>query len=111
MLALSGTMQTDVKLLSTPLELKKGQRVLLTFPDNQPNPHGKWFAQPLDGIWPDGVERSNEDSILLDIGDAVPDAPSIASLKEIVGLAIDHEIFQDEQPAEDFFDALEELMK
>lgn len=73
MLTLSGTMLQDVKLASTPLKLHKGMRVALTFPRNQPNPQGKWFARPLDGIWPDGIERSDEDSILLDPGDCTVD--------------------------------------
>ena len=83
MLTITGTMKQDVKLLSTPLSLKKGQRVYLTFPDNQPNPVGKWFARPLDGIWADGIERSDEDSILLDPGDAAPDEISQKALQQI----------------------------
>ena len=84
MLILTGTMRTDVALLGTTLTLNKGQRVYLTFADNQPQDSpDKWFARPLDGIWPDGFERSDEDSILVSRSDVSVDRVSQAALQQI----------------------------
>lgn len=69
MLMVTGIMKKNVALLGTSLKLKEGEHVYLTFPSNQPDPKGKWFARPING-WSDGIERLDQHSILLEPGDA-----------------------------------------
>jgi hypothetical protein len=80
MLTITGKMRKDVHQLSTSLKLKEGEQVYLTFPSNQPFKIGKWFARPVNG-WSDGIERSDQDSLLLEPGDAIPDKQSIDEIK------------------------------
>ena len=80
MLTITGKMRKDVHQLSTSLKLKDGEQVYLTFPSNQPFKIGKWFARPVNG-WSDGIERSDQDSLLLEPGDAIPDKQSIDEIK------------------------------
>jgi hypothetical protein len=80
MLTITGKMRKDVHQLSTSLKLKAGEQVYLTFPSNQPFKIGKWFARPVNG-WSDGIERSDQDSLLLEPGDAIPDKQSIDEIK------------------------------
>lgn len=80
MLTITGRMRKDVHQLSTSLKLKDGEQVYLTFPSNQPFKIGKWFARPVNG-WSDGIERSDQDSLLLEPGDAIPDKQSIDEIK------------------------------
>jgi len=80
MLTITGRMTKDVHQLSTSLKLKDGEQVYLTFPSNQPFKIGKWFARPVNG-WSDGIERSDQDSLLLEPGDAIPDKQSIDEIK------------------------------
>jgi hypothetical protein len=55
------------------MALEPGQQVILTAANNIPNAANKWFARPLSGVWSDGVERSSEDSILIDEADLLSD--------------------------------------
>lgn len=82
MLTITGRMRKDVHQLSTSLKLKAGEQVYLTFPSNLPFKIGKWFARPIDG-WSDGIERSDQDSILLEPGDAMPDKQSIDEVIQV----------------------------
>lgn len=67
-----GIMRNDVKLLGTTLNLDRLDIVHLTPATNQPNGDGRYFARPWNCIWPDGIERNPDDSILLDKGDVKP---------------------------------------
>ena len=70
----TGTMRRSVNLTGTSLSLQKGQRVLLIEATNLPDVgYTRYFASPLDGNWADGLEHSEEDSILLDPDDVLPD--------------------------------------
>lgn len=82
MLTITGRMRKDVHLTATSLKLKYGEQVYLTFPSNQPVKIGKWFARPING-WSDGIERSDEDSILLEPGDAIPDKQPMDEITQV----------------------------
>ena len=69
-----GMMLTDVHLLGTSLKLQEGQTVSLTeAPNLPPRTDGKpqYFARPENGKWSDGIERNEEDSILIEADDVV----------------------------------------
>lgn len=71
----TAVMATDIHLLGTPLKLQEGQTVEITVASNQPgyrDDNGlvvKYFARPVNCVWSDGIERSDEDSILIDLDD------------------------------------------
>jgi len=62
-----GIMKTDIHLVSTSLKLQAGQRVKLWAACNLPQ--AGYFARPADGKWSDGMNHSNDDSILLNDDD------------------------------------------
>lgn len=71
---LTGTMKNIVGLAGVPgMRLEQGQRVRLVEATNLPDGIGAYFAAPLDGRWSDGVERSDDDSILVGFRDVTLD--------------------------------------
>lgn len=66
---LHGTMLRNVWMHGTSLRLRLGDKVALTPASNIPNGGGRFYARPYSGEWADGIERPDEDSILLDPGD------------------------------------------
>lgn len=70
----NGTMRRSVNLTGTSLSLQRGQRVLLIEASNLPDVgYTRYYASPLNGKWADGLEHSEEDSILLQPNDVLPD--------------------------------------
>jgi hypothetical protein len=59
-----GRMKQPIKLLGTSLELLKGQRVEMFEALNVPG--GGYFLKPVGGLWSDGIEHNEDDSILVD---------------------------------------------
>jgi len=72
---MTGTMTTTAKMLGVHgMQLEQGQKVQLTEPSNLPKEYRhNWFARPLNGKWSDGVDRNEEDSILIDADDVTLD--------------------------------------
>ncbi len=60
-------LKSTVKLLGTSLEIEAGTIVLATEATNLPGPN-QWFIRPEAG-WSDGIERSEDDSILVNGGE------------------------------------------
>lgn len=70
----TGRMRKEVALAGTSLELKVGDIVNLIAAVNQPGymlnfQIIKWFAKPVNGIWSDGIDHNEDDSILIGLDD------------------------------------------
>lgn len=63
---INAVMLRTVTQLGSGLCLPAGMPVCLFPATNQPDPQGKWFARPYNGLWDDGIKRDLQDSVLLE---------------------------------------------